>query len=166
MAINYTGSMGNRGAVSQLPSCSRFFSSFYCVLFIELTLVNSEKRGVFGMHSVLKNSATMQTYRSNKFGLVLSLKERKGQRWWRETICLPIWCIDVATNTSYPVPQGLFWHLWTAETFTHILHCCFLHCEVWSFHGSTPDPLIPCRANYVRRELILLDVFCSFIRAL
>lgn len=74
MSIYYTGSMGNQGAVSQLPSCFRLFSSFYCVLFIELTLENSEKRSVLGMHSVLKNSATMETCCNNNFGLVLSLK--------------------------------------------------------------------------------------------
>jgi len=59
MAIYDTGSMGNQGVVSQLPSCSRLFSSFYCVLFIESTLENGEKRDVFGTLSVLKNSVTM-----------------------------------------------------------------------------------------------------------
>lgn len=58
MAIYYTGSIGNQAAVSQLPSCSRLFRSFYCVLFIELTLESSEKRVIFGTCSVVKNTAT------------------------------------------------------------------------------------------------------------
>lgn len=73
MVIYYTGSIGNEAAVSQLPSCSRLFSSFYCVLFIELTLESSEKRVIFGTCSVVKNTATMGTCRTNKFGLVLGL---------------------------------------------------------------------------------------------
>lgn len=105
MAIYYAGSTGKQGAASQLPSCSRRFSGFYCVLFIN-PCEEWEEEYFRIMLSVRELSHNVNLWHQQIWTCAWPEGVRRGQRWQRGTLCLLIWCINVANDTRNLLPQG------------------------------------------------------------
>lgn len=168
MAIYYAGSMGNRGAVSQLPSCPRLFSGFYCVLFIELTLESSEKRDVLGTCSILKNSATCEP---TNLDLCLAWGCKKRAKVTLRNF-MPSYLVyrcshqeELPTASRAVLASEDSWAVYTSQSVLGCLHHCLLRCEEWSCTGVLQARLFLLEEISSGRELILMDSLCSFIRA-